>query len=224
MCTAAMEFGRASRLTFGLVALLLIIGACRSPAPEDSVVTGSASSVNQGPSSPVTPVAAGPHAELPPLAEFRTRAAINRVPAPAGTGLPNVAAVRIRQRGAVLVDVDLRVAGLDNLSWLNLAAAGRAEYARRVAEAVGAVAHEIWLTDSRHAYVAIQIWHRSTERRDLSGPEAGDTTCAQLQIRVDRWECQGPTTWAWLKLPPAAGSQESDWTPGQAALGSNLGS
>jgi len=122
-----------------------------------------------------------------------------------------------------VLDVDLGVQGLDNPSWVNLVGASRAEYARRVADAVGTVVVDLWPSDARPAYVAIQIWDRSTEPRDLSGPDAQDMTCTQLPGRADRWDCQGPSTWAWLKLRPAADPVQTDLIASQVLVGSNRG-
>lgn len=145
-------------------------------------------------------------APLDVMGEFRIRTAVNAVPGPEGTGLPNVRRVGISSSGPFTVSVHLEVVGVDNPAWLSIADADRLRYADEVLDAVAAAASPLaWQAQPTSAWVAVKVWDWFVVPKDSHDFEPDDAACRRMERAWDRWECYGVAVSLSMELPLIAG-------------------
>ncbi|HEY3118582.1 MAG TPA: hypothetical protein VGK54_17705 [Chloroflexota bacterium] len=127
------------------------------------------------------------------MSKAAVMAAVNQVPAPVGTGLPNVKAIQVEPNKIFTVLVRLEVDGIDNPAWDDLPVGEQHAYASDVAQSVRASMSELTLPPGHGiAYVRVGIWgwHR------VSGAEEDFTErycrTRALSQGADYWECYLP--------------------------------
>ena len=129
--------------------------------------------------------------------QFAIRAAVNGVPAPEGTGLPNVKHVVIDPLGVVPLAVHLEVQGVNNEAWRTLGLDGQRAYAGAV---LAAVADVFPLLPSdyrwRQARVVVKVWERARELITLEAidRDEDDPYCFyKVRVGTAYWDCYQPS-------------------------------
>jgi hypothetical protein len=138
----------------------------------------------------------------PRFDEFAIRAAIKRVPAPPGTGLPGIESIIIEPENVVLLSVNLRVPGVDNAAWSLLPVEERREYAEQVLAALVAAYPEVETYDPwPTVYFSVNIWERFLITAPL-GPADPDAAfiCVPANDGLHQ-ECSGSGTGVLLAVP-----------------------
>ena len=120
-------------------------------------------------------------------------AAVNRVAAPVGTGLPNVKTIQIEPTQIFAVLVRLDVVGIDNPAWDGLSVQAQQAYADHVASSIRAALPELALpTGHSTAYVRVGIWgwHRVTDTTE----DLAERYCRTRELSkvANYWECYLP--------------------------------
>jgi len=139
----------------------------------------------------------------PRFDEFAVRMAVNRVPAPAGTGLPGIESIIINPESVLPLTVNLRVAGVDNPAWKRLTTEEQFQYADQILRALVATYPEV---ETHHrwnmAYFSVNIVESFVVAGPLE-PANPDSpfVCSRARNRGLSRECSGPGIGAIVTVP-----------------------
>jgi hypothetical protein len=152
-------------------------------------------------SSAAVPAAdAMPAADADPKVSWGSKAAVmaavNRVPAPVGTGLPTVTAITFEPTQVFPVLVRLEVQGMDNPAWDRLAVEDQRAYAEEVAQSVRSALPGLTASpEDKITYVQVGIWswHRVPDTSLALEDLPGHFCRTQLPSDTSHlWECNLP--------------------------------
>jgi hypothetical protein len=141
------------------------------------------------------------------MAEFWIRSAVNRIPAPPGTGLPSIRKVVIAPLHPLMYSLHLEVSGVDNPAWTELPNDQKLAYADEVLQAVARAGPSGVSDDAQDsAWIAVKIWDWFSVPKNMSDDELEDIACKRVVYLWDHWECFGVSVSVNAELPahPAA--------------------
>jgi hypothetical protein len=124
-------------------------------------------------------------ADLVSFDEFAVRAIVKSVPAPVGTGLPNIERLAIEPEGLVPFTVHLIVEGVDNAAWQGLEDDARQSYVEEIAAGMAALYPEVETTKRwKTVYYVVKVHERFLV-------DAAEVAALDEEIRCKRAQSPG---------------------------------